>query len=281
MLKQRVITALIVVTVLLTAIFLLPGVWLGGLLGVIVVVAALEWARLAGLRRGRATLPYAAVFPLLMIAAINHVGLYGADGAATDILRQLFAITAVFWALALLWALSYPGSAVIWGSVPVRLVMGALVLVPAWLALSWLRELPNGRWLLIYVILLVSCNDIAAYFAGRAWGRRKLLPEVSPGKTWAGFFGGLGGGLACAALIGLFLAQLDSRRLLVWVVIGGFAVLAGVLGDFVESMIKRNEGVKDSGTLLPGHGGVLDRIDSITAAAPVFALALLATDFSL
>lgn len=274
MLKQRVITGVIAALSLIAAIYALPGGWLAALLGVVVVLGAHEWARLAGLQVSWHKLVYAALFIPAMYIGVSTVGLYS-GAAQLDVLRNLLVVACSFWALALLWAVSYPGSALIWGSVPVRLLMGALVLLPAWLSLAWLRELEHGRWLLVYVIVLVCVNDIAAYFAGRAWGRGKLLPKVSPGKTWAGFYGGLAGGVAAAAAVGVYVG-LESSWLMPWIVVGAIAVLAGILGDLIESMVKRHRGVKDSGTLLPGHGGVLDRIDSITAAAPVFALGLIA-----
>jgi phosphatidate cytidylyltransferase len=138
------------------------------------------------------------------------------------------------------------------------------------MALIYLRE-AHGLNSVLYVVAVVCSADIGAYFAGRAWGHRKLAPAVSPGKSWAGFWGGL----ACALLLGVIAAwQQWFPMYAPWqcVMATGAASLASVLGDLLESMVKRHRGVKDSGRLLPGHGGVLDRLDSLTAAAPVFAL---------
>jgi phosphatidate cytidylyltransferase len=165
----------------------------------------------------------------------------------------------------------YPSSAVLWGSSAVRLLMGLFVLLPAWLALSWLAAQDGGHWLVMVVILTVVCADIGAYFSGRALGRHKLAAEVSPGKTWEGFFGGV---ITVLVVISIVIAFSPSQRhlWLEWTIVEVAAVLAAVLGDLLESMVKRHRGVKDSGRILPGHGGVLDRIDSLTAALPVFAL---------
>ena len=145
------------------------------------------------------------------------------------------------------------------------------MLVPSWMALVSIRQQPDGDVFLLMLLLLVWGADIGAYFAGKTWGKKKLAPKVSPGKTMAGFWGGVGSCVAIAVgfVIYLELSVLDGFYLVVLSVIAG---LASVLGDLFESMLKRQRGIKDSSKLLPGHGGVLDRIDSITAAAPMFVL---------
>jgi len=273
MLKQRIITAVIVAVLLLSVLFNLRPQWLSMVFGGVVLLAFSEWSRLSGLTAHWQRALYLATSLLLMIACYRWQVLPRSPALPW---RDLLVGAGAFWALALLWVLSYPQSRIVWGSRLVRCAMGIVVLMSAWLSLDWIRDQDSGRWLVLYMILLVAANDIAAYFAGRAFGRRKLLVEVSPGKTWAGFFGGLAGALLVGLVVGLAIG-LPVDRLKAWLVVALVTALAAVLGDLLESMIKRESGVKDSGALLPGHGGVLDRIDAVAAAAPLFALAMLAT----
>jgi phosphatidate cytidylyltransferase len=155
-------------------------------------------------------------------------------------------------------------------------VVGFLVLVPAGLGLVHLvRLLPDGRLLLLYLLVLIAAADVGAYFGGRAFGRRKLAPHVSPGKTWEGFAAGMLASIIIAALG----AALFDQPFWPWLALCLLVAVVSVIGDLTESMFKRHVGLKDSGTLLPGHGGVLDRIDSLTAAAPTFLLGLLTLGF--
>ena len=153
-------------------------------------------------------------------------------------------------------------------------LMGALVLLPPWLSVVYLLSYDIGRLLLLGMVVVVAFADIGAYFAGKRFGRRKLAPAVSPGKSWEGFWGGF---LLCqlTAVAASLLLPIPQLSLVGLMAIVACSSLASVLGDLVESMVKRHRGVKDSGVLLPGHGGFLDRIDGITAAAPVFALGLI------
>ena len=156
--------------------------------------------------------------------------------------------------------------------------MGLLVLVPTAVACIYIRIQPQGAWLILMVVAVVACADIGAYFSGRAFGKHKLAPAVSPGKSWEGFWGGLG----CSMLLALVVAHAtngDNWWILLALVIP--TSLASVLGDLVESMIKRHRGLKDSSHILPGHGGLMDRLDSLTAAAPVFALGLMLSGWRL
>jgi phosphatidate cytidylyltransferase len=173
-----------------------------------------------------------------------------------------------------LWVMGYPASATLWSTRPMLGLMGVLVLVPAWLAVVYLLHLDSGRWLLLYMFVVVAAADIGAYFSGKRFGKRKLALAVSPGKSWEGVWGGL---VVCGLLAWLthVLASPLQLKLAELVAIVLITALVSVLGDLLESMVKRQRGVKDSGTLLPGHGGILDRIDGHTAAAPVFALALI------
>jgi phosphatidate cytidylyltransferase len=159
----------------------------------------------------------------------------------------------------------------IWQHVLVRSVMGFVVLIPAALALIYAHSQNDGNGFFLYLVGIVVFADVGAYFSGKRWGKKKLAPAVSPGKSWAGFFGGLVSVAIFAAVVASMypIMGLTALQLIVVTVI---SALASVLGDLLESMLKRHRGIKDSSQLLPGHGGILDRIDSICAAAPVFVL---------
>jgi phosphatidate cytidylyltransferase len=155
-----------------------------------------------------------------------------------------------------------------------KILMGFLVLIPCWAALNYLRSLHDGIYTLLFLFALIWGADSAAYFVGRKWGKHKLAPQVSPGKSWQG----LCGALVCALFIAAIAGWLSETPIQLWwrgAVIAVVTVLFSVMGDLFESMIKRQAGVKDSGQLLPGHGGLLDRIDSLTAAAPIFVLVMM------
>ena len=197
MLKQRIITAVLIVAGLLLALVYLPPLMLSLLFAALLTLAAWEWSNLAGIQLFTARLLYCAVCISGMVAAAWYSRLFSGDIHDTFI-KEILRLACLWWALALLWVKSYPASASLWGSVPVRCVMGLLVLLPTWLAISYLRQLEQGVLLILMVIALVAAADIGAYFAGRRWGRAKLAPSVSPGKSWAGFWGGLGSAMVLA-----------------------------------------------------------------------------------
>ena len=246
MLATRLATAAVLVGALLAALFYLPQPGLAALIAVLVALGGHEWARLCRLGTGSAAAYAIAVSAAFL--ALYHYRLF----------NPAFVLAALFWlVVAPLW---------LWRGVEGRglILAGFLVLVPAGLAMLALRPLE-----IVLVIALVSIADTAAYFTGRAWGRRKLAPSISPSKTWEGAAGGMAGVLAYAIICGIFAEGVT------WVPYLAAAALLAVLsiaGDLFESAAKRQAGVKDSGALLPGHGGVLDRIDSATATLPVAAL---------
>jgi phosphatidate cytidylyltransferase len=237
----------------LAALFLLPKLWLAALVAVIVAAGGFEWARLCRLA-GAGAWAYA----VAIAAAFAAVFAFGAAVAPAILLSA-----ALFWFVAApLWlarGVSMEHRAAL-------LASGFIVLVPAGFALAALPPLP-----VLLVLVLVWIADTAAYFVGRAWGRRKLAPSISPGKTWEGAAGGVFGALAYAIICGGFVGHIAWAPL-----VTGAALLAAlsIVGDLFESAAKRQAGVKDSGTLLPGHGGILDRIDSATATLPLAALLL-------
>lgn len=282
MLKQRIITAVLIVATLSAALAYLSLPALSAVFAFVVLLAAWEWSDMTGFASKASRFSYVAACGLLMAVAGWKIDLLGSVDQAE--VKDIVVAASLWWAIALLWVKSYPSSAGLWGSLWMRALMGFLVVVPAWLALCYLRSLSGGVWLIVLVIALVASADIGAYFVGRAFGKAKLAPAVSPGKSWAGFWGGLASSTLLSALLWVVLARMSPGAIpigllpLICLVI--VTVLASVLGDLLESMVKRHRGIKDSGNLLPGHGGIMDRIDSITAAAPVFALGLMATGWA-
>ena len=273
------ITALLLGALFLSGLFLLSPHVFAISVGLVVVYAAWEWSDMAGLPGWF----WRAVYTLLMLVALIVVaGLTGFSiqtGLNTAVVKSFLLTGCLWWLIAFFLVRGYPGNELLWGSCWVRSIMGALVLLPTWVAVVALIHLPNGSWLLLMAILIVVFADVGAYFSGRKFGRHKLAPGVSPGKTWEGFVGGLMANVGLAAVLGILLplSVRDGAWLLVVIVVTS---CASVLGDLLESMVKRHRGIKDSGNILPGHGGVLDRVDSVTAALPVFSLFLLVTGLS-
>lgn len=185
-----------------------------------------------------------------------------------------WAISTIVWILAAVWVRQYP-SKDYWYKQGILLAVGAIVLVSAIVAMYALWRL--SAWWLLYVFLLVWCADSGAYFVGRKLGKTKLAPNVSPNKSVEGLVGGIAVASFVAVGVGIYL-KLSTFALVAFLGLSGVTVGASVLGDLFESMLKRRAGVKDSGTILPGHGGVLDRIDSLLSATPIFALGMVACD---
>jgi phosphatidate cytidylyltransferase len=178
---------------------------------------------------------------------------------------------AVFWVLATVAVLTYPRSVPVAAHRALALPAGLVVGWAAWMALVVIRSQPQGATWVLWLLLLVTAADIGAYFAGRRFGRLKLAPHISPGKTWEGLLGGV----LVSLLATLAMLVPMGAFSLGWIPVVLLLVAVSVFGDLFESVLKRVRGVKDSGSLLPGHGGMLDRIDSAVAALPVFALVLI------
>jgi phosphatidate cytidylyltransferase len=260
-LRTRILTALIFAAVMLSALLTLPITGKIGCIALLMALGAWEWAAFARLTALPARALYAAVALALGALAWRYWG------AASDWPRVL-QVAALWWVIALVW-LTFAPQAI---NRTAAIIAGYLVLVPAWFALARLLSIPGptGTWLVIFMLTLVFAGDVGAYFAGRGLGRSKLAPQVSPNKTWEGLAGGMILGLIVAA-IG---AELFHLSLWPFLALCAVVLVAAVVGDLTESMFKRYAGLKDSGRLLPGHGGVLDRIDSVTAAGPFFVLGL-------
>jgi len=263
MIKQRLLTALVLGVLVLAGVFLLPlnGFALG--CAVVMLPAALEWANLSGLS-GVAKWLYAlaltGAIALIYFLLPSEMGFW------------LLAAAGLFWLWGTYLILRYPAQAG-FSARSVKLLIGIAVVVPTWVALVNLKALPEGSFALLMLLLLVWGADTGAYCAGKLFGRHKLIPDVSPGKTVEGLAGGVLTCLLIGTVAGIW-RELPLPALVYLVALSLLTCLAAVFGDLFESMFKRERGIKDSGRLLPGHGGVLDRIDSLTAAAPIFMLGL-------
>jgi phosphatidate cytidylyltransferase len=271
-LRLRLLTALVLGPAVLAAVLLLPTPWFAPLFLLLAAVALNEWLALARVHGRTAR--------LLLIA------LYIAAGYATLSLPllqlPLLLITVAVWVFALLVVLTFPASARWLARVPAGAGVGLLVMWGAWLALVLIHRTDGGPWLVLWLLAVVVAADTGGYFGGRAFGRHKLAVAVSPGKTWEGVAGGLALALIVGVLLGIWLPALDGMALpgWFWAAAAPPLVAVSIIGDLFESALKRVAGVKDSGTLLPGHGGLLDRIDAMLAALPWFALTLVGAGVS-
>lgn len=279
MLKYRLITALILIPVVIAALFLLPPLGFTLVTLAVCMLAAWEWGPLAGFSSRSQRIWLAVLCGLLLALMVLSMPAYQHSVHLLQIGGSLW-LSLAWWLAALLLVLFYPGSAGVWrNSRSLRLVFGLLTIVPFFWGMLALRQYDyaqnpfTGAWWLLYVMLLVWGADSGAYMFGKLFGKHKLAPKVSPGKTWEGLIGGLVTSAVISWLFGRYAPlSVVPVTLLVCSVI---AALASVLGDLTESMFKREAGIKDSGSLIPGHGGILDRIDSLTAAVPVFACLML------
>lgn len=270
MLKQRVITAIVLASLIIAIIFLTRASVFATLLGLIFLLGMWEWTRMAGARghalRAALLVGYAILFGLFW-----HV--CKSPWWWLPVLAGL-----AWWLLALVW-LTHHDFAVeaTHAHAVLKLLAGALVTVPAWCAVVVMHgdmakpDNGHGHWWVLFFGCIVVAADIGAYSAGRRWGHNKLAPAISPGKTREGVYGAL----VCSGVVGLVggaLLKVPANRLPAIVALALLTVLFSIIGDLFESMIKRHAGVKDSGALFPGHGGVFDRMDSMVAALPIFVL---------
>ncbi|WP_286236820.1 phosphatidate cytidylyltransferase [Neptuniibacter halophilus] len=264
MLKQRIFTALILAPLALLGVFALPLPAFIYLLDGAILLAAWEWSNLAGYQQKNSRLIYLGLMALVIGLAHGFYTLLPVQGI---LLLALFG-----WLLALFWVVRYPDSQG-WQQQWQRALIGFVVLIPCWFAFVSMKASENGELLILLLFLLVWGADVGAYFAGKRFGRSKLAPAVSPGKTREGLYGGLFSCLLVALGYGLF-NGFDQMQLLMLLLVSLLTGMISVLGDLFESMLKRYRGIKDSSQLLPGHGGILDRIDSLTAASPLFVLGM-------
>ncbi len=260
MFTARLLTGLILIPIFVLLIFKLSPTAFGYLTVAFTLIGAWEWSNFMGLKSIKSRLCYPFILYLFLPLSVLIPT------------QMLLFITFGAWIIAFILVVIYPRASQVWGKgLFWRGAMGVMVFVPTWRALNYIRDINDqGRWLLLFLFVLVWGADTGAYISGRRWGKNKLAPKVSPGKTLEGTYGAL----LISILIGVIASVGFHFPMLAAVVLSLVTVLFSILGDLFESMLKRNVGIKDSGRLFPGHGGLLDRIDSLTAAAPIFALCL-------
>ena len=276
MTKTRVLAALVMAPAVIAAVLLLPTGWLMLVSAVVFLLALWEWLRLSGLEDTLARSMLLACNLALMVALV-----WGSKSHHTHnlpLFQLIIVLGVLWWWLALLWLKHFDFSSRIEGNARIlKLVAGTAAIIPAWCALAVVHAAsPHGPGWLLLVLLLVWAADSGAYFTGRSFGGRwfggrKLAPRISPNKTLEGLLGGLAAGMLVAAA-GALLAGAGMAQLPGVLVVAIFTVLFSVVGDLFESLLKRHVGAKDSGDVIPGHGGVLDRIDGVLAALPIFVL---------
>jgi phosphatidate cytidylyltransferase len=269
MLKDRVVTAAILIPFLITAVLLLSTQVLSYLFGCFVLIGAWEWSRLSGFTSVISRWAYVAVALFFMLSTHEWI-------AQLRILQDILSIVFVGWLFAFVWLVITPADKILSNAVNVYLrgVVGLALLIPTWLALLALHASgPQGSYLLLSLFVLIAVADSGAYFTGKLMGITRLAPQISPGKSVEGVYGGLITGAIVASLMGLLFGYSGSN-LLSYVSVALFCIVFSIVGDLFESVAKRSAGVKDSGAILPGHGGVMDRIDSLTAAGPLYFLGL-------
>lgn len=261
MLLHRILTAIILIPLFILAVLKLSPQWFLLLTMLLVILGAWEWSGLMEIK----SFPKKIIYPIIILTLLP-LSLFLS-------VTNLLVVSFIWWCSTILLIKNFPESGERFAkSTTARALMGILVLIPCWRAIIFIHAAKNnGPYVLLFLFVLIWGADSAAYFVGRKWGKTKLAPRVSPGKTWEGFYGALVMTLIIA-LLALYFSHTPYRIWIAAILLSLITVIFSVIGDLFESMLKRQANLKDSGVLIPGHGGVLDRIDSLTAAAPVFAL---------
>lgn len=270
--KTRTLTALVLAPVAIALILFVPTALFAAITGAVFLYAIWEWTRLLGLRAEASRGVVVALHAAAMIALWFTRG-----GAAW---WAVILAGAAWWTIATLWLRRFSfGVAPTQENTALKLLAGALIVIPAWCGLLQVHAgADRGPWWTLFGLMLVWVADSGAYLAGSRWGTTKLAPRISPGKTWAGVYGALAAS-ALVGVMGAWLLGVHGVALAGIFVLAMLTVLASIVGDLFESLIKRHANMKDSGDLFPGHGGMFDRLDSVFAALPIWAagLALLRT----
>ena len=279
MLVKRIYTALVMMGIFLAAVTQLSPLAMSILLAVVFAAGAWEWAGLSGWDAHWIRMIFSLVFVGLCtgVILVYHPDLVESSAA----IRPVLGVACFTWLANAFLVESYPKLSFLWLARVTRSLIGLFVLGAGWLSLSYMVGLPNGWILTTLFIVVVAASDVGAYFVGSTLGRNPLAPDVSPKKTIEGFWGGLLVVLGLAAVVWWLLPpEYDHIHPVEIFLTGLFCCGTSVLGDLTISMFKRESGFKDSGTLLPGHGGLLDRLDSICGAAPFFALSLILVGYA-
>lgn len=267
MLKQRLLTAFVLIALMLVTVYYLPPFGFALYLGLFIITATWEWTFLIGIQSAMARLIYT------LIMGIAGIVLSQLLLSNINVIFPVIIVGSAWWLYAAYQVIQARSSnKKIFSSNFINIIAGYLILIPAWLVPVYFHIKGNGNQsLLLFLFTIVWMADSAAYFAGRAWGKTKLAPNISPGKSIEGLVGGLFSVMLLTLIISITVWDFAALQIVGAIAIVAVTTLFSVVGDLVESKYKRNAGVKDSGKIFPGHGGVLDRIDAFTAAAPIFA----------
>jgi phosphatidate cytidylyltransferase len=279
-LKQRIISAVILALCFMFLATQSSVIIFTHTMSVVILVVSWEWAALVGLIKTKQKLGFvasvaAALVFLYFFLDISH----GSKEINTDRAIIILCLGIFFWIVSTYLLRGYPDNSKIWNHPSKIAVMGLMALVPAWCGMIQLKYIVAGGELILVVVIMVAVADIAGYFFGKAFGVVKFAPKISPNKTWAGVWGAATSGvLVCFPIIWVFnnfILELSYFWRAVVLLLGLMVVFFSIVGDLLESMLKRNQNMKDSGSLLPGHGGILDRVDGLISALPIFTLVML------
>ena len=279
-LKQRVITAVLLLVTLIAATTQLSSFYFSLFVAGVILVAAWEWAGLISPDKKIAKLPYLASIATMLIGSFFLLGIspdvQNIDGFRASLVLILGLL---FWLISLFFLSGYPENSILWNDESKIALMGVLVLMPSFVGIVVLKYLLPSGYLVLALVILVAAVDVGAYFVGVNFGSRELAAKLSPKKSWEGVWGGT---FVCLLVAGLFvwlmhnnIQALSSIQIIALLMLSVGVTFFSVVGDLIESMLKRNCGIKDSGTMLPGHGGVLDRVDGLVAATPLFVLTMM------
>ena len=265
MFKQRFATASVLALLFICALVFSSTATFVSCIMLVVLIAGWEWSNLARIESTVGRLSFLLALLLSMLLIASFVGIYNQNNFALS--YQICFLSVILWAVIFLWLQGYPSSAILWSSKPIMVCLGLFLLASTWLALTSIVSLENGRYLLLLAVTIIVLADVGGYIAGKLFGRHKLAPTISPGKTWEGLVGGL---ILQGCLIAVLVQLLTDVSLLSLCLLVFPVALSSVVGDLFESMLKRHRGIKDSSNFLPGHGGFLDRLDGVMAALPLF-----------
>ena len=265
MFKQRFVTASVLALLFICALVFSSTATFVSCIMLVVLIAGWEWSNLARIESTVGRLSFLLALLLSMLLIASFVGIYNENNYSLS--YQICFLSVILWAVIFLWLQGYPSSAILWSSKLIMIALGIFLLASTWLALSSIISLENGRYLLLLAVTIIVLADVGGYVAGNLFGRHKLAPTISPGKTWEGLLGGI---FLQGILIAVLVQLLPDVNLLHLCLLVLPVALSSVIGDLFESMLKRYRGIKDSSNLLPGHGGFLDRLDGVMAALPLF-----------
>ncbi|MFC0180069.1 phosphatidate cytidylyltransferase [Thorsellia kenyensis] len=265
MFKQRLISSLILIPIAILSLFYFKEIWFTAMLAMIGGLAVWEWSRMMKLDDPRLRIFLGGLFTASVI--LIAVVLNPTQKALVN--HMILSISVGWWIAAIGLVLTYPKSSMVWEhGYLLKVLFIFFILLPFIVAMVELRD--KSPWWVLYVLVLVWTSDTGAYLVGKKWGKHKMAPKVSPGKTWQGFAGAIVLSSLLPISVSVLYPQFIEIKPIIFVLISLITVIVSVFGDLAESMFKRNGGIKDSSNLIPGHGGVLDRIDSLTAAVPIF-----------